>query len=174
MTSTLMLRSIICQRGVAELGIDVGDGVAHDADLEAADVGVERGVEDALLRDLAREHDLLDVALAQEVVERGAVERAVADLLQEVGVVRGHDRLDEIRPLPVQRLVDQVVAGGAEVLVVVVDVDEVVALGLGDHPGERRDDGLDVAREHVGVLVVVRIEHVDDEQCAAGHANDYP
>ena len=33
------------------------------------DVGVERGVEDALLGDLAAEHEAVDPALTQEVVE---------------------------------------------------------------------------------------------------------
>jgi hypothetical protein len=61
----------------------VRHGVAGHADLEAAHVGVERAVEDALLGDLAAEHDVVDPALVQHVLERRPVEDAVPRLDHE-------------------------------------------------------------------------------------------
>ena len=70
---------------------------------------------------------MLELALAQQVVQRGAVEDAVADLLEE-GAVGGRDeRLDEVGRAPVERALDDVVARGGEVAQVVVDVDELDA-----------------------------------------------
>ena len=67
-----MLRSIICSAASREVRVDVGDGVAGHADLVAAQVGVERRVEDALLGDLPGEDttrlDLLRVERSSSAV----------------------------------------------------------------------------------------------------------
>ena len=47
------------QRCLAEVVVDVRDGVARDDDREMANVRVERGVEDALLGDLTGQHEAL-------------------------------------------------------------------------------------------------------------------
>ena len=117
----------------------------HD-DLKVAHVGVQRGVEDALLGHLSGEDHRLVSSWSQQVRQRRRVERAVADLLQEPHTVLGHDRLDEVAPLTLERLTDQVLLVGGEVAVVVVDIDEVdiVAFAcLGDEPGDGLDDVFD-------------------------------
>jgi hypothetical protein len=53
--------------------VDAGDGVVRDVDVEVADVGVERRVQDALLGDLADEDQLVDLRLAQQVLQRRLV-----------------------------------------------------------------------------------------------------
>src|SRR4051794_26767865 len=54
------------ERRLREVGLDVGERVRRDLDLVAAQVGVERRVEDALLRDLPAQHDTLDPVYVQE------------------------------------------------------------------------------------------------------------
>ena len=54
----------------------VRHAVARDRDLEVADVCVERAVEDALLGDLADQHDAVDALPVEDVLE--AMEAATA------------------------------------------------------------------------------------------------
>ena len=71
------------QRRLAEFGVDVRDAVGRHDHLEMAHIGVERGVEDALLGDLSGQDQSLGLQLAQQIGQRGGVEGAVPDLLQE-------------------------------------------------------------------------------------------
>ena len=66
-TRARMLRSIIRSAALPSSG-SCGATASRHAHLVVAHVGVERRVEDALLGDLAGEHDPLDVMLAEEVV----------------------------------------------------------------------------------------------------------
>ena len=57
----------------AQLAVERDDGVVQDCDVVVAHVGVERGVEHALLGHLSAQHDLGDLVLVQEVSQRRAV-----------------------------------------------------------------------------------------------------
>src|SRR4051812_14952689 len=61
-----------------EVVVDVRYGVGRNHEFVATYVGVERGVEDALLGDLAGEDEAFDVLDAEEVVEGGLVEDRVS------------------------------------------------------------------------------------------------
>ena len=65
------------QRRITEFGVDVGDRIRRDHDGEMPDVGVERGVEDALLGDLPGEDQPLGVQPSEQIVQRGGVEGTV-------------------------------------------------------------------------------------------------
>ena len=90
----------------------------------------------------------------------------MADLLEEQLTLVGHDRLDQIRMLALECRPDDVVVVGAEVTVVVVDlgqVDVVAFPGHRDEPDHRIDDVGDIRRQQFGVLVPIRVQHVDDQ-----------
>src|SRR3954467_314564 len=67
------------QCGIAQLVVDVGDHIRGDDHLEVPHVGVKRAVENALFGDLAREDDPVDAELAEQILQRGRIERAVTD-----------------------------------------------------------------------------------------------
>jgi len=97
-----MLRSISRSAASARLVVDRRAGVPGDRHGELADVGVERGVEDALLGHLSAEHEALDAVLAQQVVERRLPKDRVAALEDERDVIARSQRLDQstVRPFP--------------------------------------------------------------------------
>src|SRR5690242_4340720 len=66
------------QRGVAELGVDVRDGIRGHHDRKVAHVGIQRGIENALLGDLAGENHPFRLELPQQVRQPSGIERAVA------------------------------------------------------------------------------------------------
>ena len=70
-----MLRSIIVSAASARSLVDVGHRVAGHRDLVVAHVGVQRAVEDALLGDLAGQHQVADLPLSQQVVQRASSRR---------------------------------------------------------------------------------------------------
>ena len=147
------------------------------ADLVAAHVGVERGVLDALLRDLAAEDQALDLLDLQQMVDGGLVEDRVAALGDERRVRVRQQRLDELRPAAVERGADQVVARALPVLVVVVDVDRQGVVG--PRGAVAQLDHLRQLLRHrfgelLGVLMVVGIEHVDDDEGGASHLGRQP
>jgi hypothetical protein len=110
-----------------------------------ANIGVQGAVEDALLGDLAGEPEVVDALLAEQVLQRGGVEEAVAGLDHQGGVVVGDDRLDEVGARPVPGGVDQLLARGGPVAIVVVDVDDPDALveGARDQVADPGHHGLD-------------------------------
>jgi hypothetical protein len=64
----------------------------------------------------------------------------------------------------VNGLADDVLAGGGEVSVVVVDVDQLDVLTRTyslDQTSQRFDDVRDAAGQRVGVFVFIRVQHVD-------------
>jgi len=96
----------------------------------------------------------------------------VPDLLEEQRTLVGRDRLDQIRVLAVQCRSDEVLVVGGEITVVVVDVDEVDVVAFPGHPNEpdhRIDDLGDVRHQQFGVVMPVRVQHVDDEHCRVAH-----
>ena len=160
------------ERRPRPLGLDVRDGVGGHADLVAAHVGVQRGVLDALLRDLAAEDQALDLFDLQQMVDGGLVEDRVAALRDERHSRVWQQRLDEVRPAAVERAADQVLARVLPVLVVVVDVDRQGVVGARgavaqlDHLRQLLRDRIG---ELLGVLMVVGVEHVDDDESGPGH-----
>jgi hypothetical protein len=147
------------------------DGVGRHADLEAAQVGVQRRVEDALLRDLAAEDDPAHLLRVEEVADRSLVEDRMAALDQERRVVGRHERLDQLGVAARQRAPHELGAAGLPGLVVVVDVDgqRLVARAL-EQGGDPRDGLARRGGQRLGVVVVVVVEHVDDEERGARHA----
>ena len=69
-----------------------------------------------------------------------------------------------------ERMPDQLVAPGLPAVVVVVDVDrQRVVAGALHEAGHLVDGRGDGACQRLGVVVVVRVEHVDDDQRGLGH-----
>src|SRR3954451_8720351 len=89
-------------RGLGEVRVERDGRVRGNHELVVADVGVQRGVEDALLGDLTREHDPVAVLAAQQIVDGGLEERGVPCLPDEGVLVLGLDRLDELRVISSQ------------------------------------------------------------------------
>jgi len=68
------------QRRVGEVLVDVRHAVGRDRHPQVADVRIERAVEDALLRHLPHQHEVVEPSLRQQVLERRHVEDRVARL----------------------------------------------------------------------------------------------
>ena len=93
-----MLASIIRRAAVPELSVECDDGVLEDGDGVVPNVGVERGVEHALLGHLSGEHHLLDLLFVQQMGQRGAVESRMLALVQERVVRPREERAHQFRP----------------------------------------------------------------------------
>jgi hypothetical protein len=91
----------------------------------------------------------------------------------EQRVVVGADRLDEVAVPAVQRALQELVAVGAPLAEVVVDVDH-RSVGAGDQLLDDRDGLPRRADEFLGVREVVRVDHVDDDLAGPGHADPSP
>ena len=128
-----MLRSIIPSAALANSSSMCATASGGNDDLVAAQVRIQRGVEDALLGDLADEHDALDLLDLEQVVDRGLVVDRVPAFREERDAADRCDRLDELGTLALARALDEIVALQVPAVVVVVDVDEhhVVALARG-------------------------------------------
>jgi hypothetical protein len=74
------------------------------------------------------------------------------------------NRFDQFGVLPVESLAHDIFAGGGEVAVVVVDIDQVDVVATAypvDQTRQRFDDLGDAAGQRVGVFVFIRVKHVD-------------
>src|SRR6476660_8448291 len=131
------------QRRIPQVGVDVGDAVFRHDHMEMPDVGVQRGVEDALLSDLTGQDQSVWLELTQQICQRCRVEGAVSHLLQEQFPGLRHYWLNEVGPLTFECLADQILLVGGEVAVVVIDVDDVDVVALARRRDQPRD-GIDL------------------------------
>src|SRR4051794_9666276 len=155
--------------------VDVGHRVTRHGHAQLPHVRVEGAVEDALLGDLASQHEMANPVLAEEILERRAVEDRVTGLDDERHLLTGReDGLHQVRPLAVHGAIGDLLRRGMPVAVVVVYVDHLHALLRGplDEAVHGRHGLLHAGGELVGVGVVVGIEHVHHHERAALVAHD--
>jgi hypothetical protein len=101
----------------------------------------------------------------------------VACLDDEEGVLGRGDRLDQLAVAALHDALEQLGSAGVPVAVEVVDVDDLEVVVIGgalDQVGDVRQHLAHRPRELVGVLVLVGVEHVDDNQRRVGHAACVP
>jgi hypothetical protein len=108
----------------------------------------------------------LNVVGPEEMLELRGVEGGVARLDEERDVGAGREGLDEVGGRTGSGALGQALAVGRPVPVMVVDVDgeDVVLTRLLDECTHRRERGPHGAREAVGILVLVVVEDVDDDE----------
>src|SRR6478735_10696264 len=73
---------------------------------------------------------------------------------------------------PVEGLAHDVVASGGEIAVVVIDINQVNVVAVTDpvyQPGQGCYDLGHAVGQRVGVFVLIRVQHVDDEKGSVAH-----